>query len=282
MSPFSFRPQVEQLDGRCLPSANPAITINDVAVAEGNSGSGYVVLTASLSAPSTKTVKVDYKTANGTAVAGGDYGAVSGTLTFAPGQSRATFGVLVHGDTQAEPDETFSVRLTNARNATIADGTAVLTLLDDGDAKPSLSISDAAAAKGGYLTFTLSLSTPFTQPVTVDYADEWGNRGTLSFAPGRDGQGDLDLGGPRRRVLQFPLLRARAGRRHAQRPRLSLQRVGQRAHPGRRGDRHRLRGQPRSVVVPHDLRRSGPGVVALLSRRQNAASGRGLKRPVGS
>src|SRR4051794_21306147 len=120
MNRSSFGPQVEALDGRVLPSANPAITLNDVAVAEGNSGSGYVVLTASLSAPSTKTVTVDYKTANGTAVAGSDYDPATGTLKFAPGQTRTTFMVLVRGDTQAESDETFSVRLSNAWNATIA------------------------------------------------------------------------------------------------------------------------------------------------------------------
>jgi hypothetical protein len=137
------------------------------------------VLTASLSAPSTKTVKVDYKTANGTAVAGSDYNAVSGTLTFAPGQTRTTFGVLAHGDTQAEADETFSVRLTNARNATIADGTGVITLRDDGDGLPQINISDASAVEGDVLTFIVTLSKPSTQAVTVDYG--WG---TLTFAPG--------------------------------------------------------------------------------------------------
>src|SRR5262245_18603656 len=179
MNRFSFRPQVEQLDGRCLPSGNPAISINDVAVAEGNSSSGYVVLTASLSAPSTKTVKVDYKTANGTAIAGSDYNAVSGTLTFAPGQTRATVAVLVPGDTQAELDETFSVRLTSARNATIADGTGVVTLLDDGDDLPQISISDSSAMEGDSLVFIVTLSKPSTQTVTVDYSG-----GTLTFAPG--------------------------------------------------------------------------------------------------
>lgn len=183
MSPRSFRPQLEELGSRVLPSANPAISINDVAVAEGNSGSGYVVLTASLSAPSTKTVKVDYKSIDGTAKAGSDYDAVSGTLAFAPGQTRASILVLLHGDTQVEPDESFFIKLSNARSATIADSTGVVTILDDGDAKPGISISDASAVEGEVLTFSVTLSMPSAETVTVDYSGSGGS-GTLTFAPG--------------------------------------------------------------------------------------------------
>lgn len=184
MSPRSFRPQLEELGSRVLPSANPAISISDLAVAEGNSGSGNVVLTATLSAPSTKTVKVDYKSIDGAAKAGSDYDAVSGSLTFAPGQTRASILVPVHGDMHVEPDESFFIQLRNARSATIADGTGVVTILDDGDAKPGISISDAETVEGGFLTFSVTLSMPSTETVTVDYSDSWGWHGTLTFAPG--------------------------------------------------------------------------------------------------
>src|SRR5262249_17525607 len=70
MSRHPFCPQVEALDGRCLPSGNPAVTIGDVSVAE---GSANALIPVSLSAPSTRTVKVDYQTVKGTAVAGSDY-----------------------------------------------------------------------------------------------------------------------------------------------------------------------------------------------------------------
>ena len=50
MSARSFRPQLEELDSRVLPSANPAISISDVAVAEGDSGSTSAVFTVTLSA----------------------------------------------------------------------------------------------------------------------------------------------------------------------------------------------------------------------------------------
>jgi hypothetical protein len=184
MSARSFYPQLEELGSRVLPSANPALTISDATIVEGNAGSQNALVSVNLSGPSTRTVKVDYRTANGTALAGSDYDAVSGTLTFVPGQTRASILVAVRGDLLAEPDETFSIKLSNARNATIANAVGTVTILDDGDAKPGISISDAAAREGDYLNFTVRLSMPSAQPVTVDYCDEWGNRGTLTFAPG--------------------------------------------------------------------------------------------------
>src|SRR5262249_39258873 len=83
-----------------------------------------------------------------------------------------------------EPDESLFVKLSNARNATIADGTGVVTILDDGDAKPGISISDASAVEGDVLTFTVTLSMPSTETVTVDYYDSLGSH-TLTFAPGQ-------------------------------------------------------------------------------------------------
>ena len=64
-----------------------------------------------LSSPATQAVTVDYTTANGTATAGSDYAAASGTLTFPAGVSSRPINVTVNGDTTAEPDETFSVTL---------------------------------------------------------------------------------------------------------------------------------------------------------------------------
>lgn len=92
----------------------PTISINDVNVAEGNSGTTSGAFTVSLSSASTQTVTVDYATADGTAtVAGNDYQSVSGALTFAPGQTTKTISVLVKGDTVNEADETFVVNLSN-------------------------------------------------------------------------------------------------------------------------------------------------------------------------
>jgi hypothetical protein len=84
----------------------------------------------------------------------------------------------VRGDTQIEPDETFSVKLQNPRNATIADGTGVVTIADDGDVRPRPIIDiyggglvlEGTSNGTTLLTFTVSLSAPSAEAVTVTYA----------------------------------------------------------------------------------------------------------------
>ena len=93
----------------------------------------------SLSAAYGQAVTVHYATADGTATAGSDYQAASGTLTFAAGQTSQTITVLVNGDRLAEPTETFFVNLSDPTNAFIADGQGVGTILDD---EPRISIND--------------------------------------------------------------------------------------------------------------------------------------------
>jgi len=120
------------LSGGQVVKAQPTLSINDVSMAEGNSGTTNFVFTVTLSAASNLTVNVDYATANGTAtIADNDYQAVSGTLTFNPGNLTRTITVLVNGDQKFEPDETFFVNLTNAVNATISDSQGVGTIQND-------------------------------------------------------------------------------------------------------------------------------------------------------
>ena len=109
----------------------PALSINDVSVTEGNSGTINAAFTVGLSASSAQTVTVTFSTANGTATAGSDYIAKSGTVTFNPGETSKPIIVLVAGDTIAEPNETFFVNLTSATNATISDGQGKGTIIND-------------------------------------------------------------------------------------------------------------------------------------------------------
>jgi Calx-beta domain-containing protein len=142
-------------------------------------------------------VMVNYATADGTAVAGSDYVATSGTLTFAPGTTTQNITVLVNGDVVAEPNETFFVNLSSPVNATIADAQGVGTILND-DA-PAITIADRAMAEGtGGTTpmpFTVTLSVPTTSTVAVAYAtapgtatgggvDYFDASGTVTFNPG--------------------------------------------------------------------------------------------------
>src|SRR5262249_41038517 len=83
---------------------------------------------------------VTYLTANGSATAPSDFAATNGTLTFAPGEVSKTINVSVAGDTMHEPDENFTISLSNPVGAKIADGTATGTNSDD----------DLAAKPGHY------------------------------------------------------------------------------------------------------------------------------------
>jgi hypothetical protein len=76
-------------------------------------------------------VTVNYSTANGTAMATSDYSATSGRLTFQPGETSRTIAVSIKGDRKRETNETFTVRLSNATGATIADGSATAMILND-------------------------------------------------------------------------------------------------------------------------------------------------------
>jgi hypothetical protein len=180
------------------PPPPPAwLRINDASVTEGNTGTIAATFTVTLSAASTQTITVTYATANGTATAGSDYQAATGTLTFAPGETSKTITVLVNGDRLAEPNETFFVNLSGATNATIADTQGLGTIVDD---EPRISISDVTKSEGKkgkttLFTFTVTLSVAYDQPVTVSFRTEDGTAkastgdyvartGTLTFAPG--------------------------------------------------------------------------------------------------
>ena len=98
----------------------PVISISAAAIAEGHAGRRPMVFTVSLSQASTRPVTVRWGMANGTATAGRDYVATTGSLTFAPGQTRRTITALVIGDRTAEADETFRVGLASPVNATLS------------------------------------------------------------------------------------------------------------------------------------------------------------------
>jgi hypothetical protein len=125
----------------------PTVSIQPAAsVTEGNSGSTTMTLTVTLSAPTSSTVTVVYATANGTATAPSDYVAKTGTLTFVPGVVTQTISITVNGDRTREQSETFSVNVTGATNATVAGGTATVTIVnDDGAALTASGVAPSTA-----------------------------------------------------------------------------------------------------------------------------------------
>jgi hypothetical protein len=106
----------------------PTLSINDVTV---NESAGNAVLQVCLSATSTQQVTVQFATANGTATAGSDYTASTGTVTIPAGQTCANVSVPIINDAVAEPTETFTVNLSSPVNATIGTGTGTVTINDD-------------------------------------------------------------------------------------------------------------------------------------------------------
>ncbi|HUQ87740.1 MAG TPA: Calx-beta domain-containing protein, partial [Vicinamibacterales bacterium] len=175
----------------------PGLSVNDVTIAEGNSGSSVATFTVTLSGPSSQAIAVQYATSNGTATAGSDYTATSGTLTLNPGVVSQTFGVSISGDVTFEPNETFTVTLSNPSGALLTDAAGIGTISND-DAGPTLAINDVSLAEGDSgstpMTFTVSLLPASSGNVTVDYAtvnqtalagsDYTAASGTVVFAPG--------------------------------------------------------------------------------------------------
>jgi hypothetical protein len=173
-----------------------SVSISDVTVTEGNTGTRNATFTVTLAAATGQTVAVAYATADGTAAAGSDYQAKSGTLTFAPGETSKTITVTVKGDRLAEPNETFFVNLSSPTNVTIADGQGQGTIVDD---EPRISISDVSKKEGRKnktsFIFTVTLSVAYDQAVTMSFRtvdgtaitsdnDYVAQTGTLTFAPG--------------------------------------------------------------------------------------------------
>jgi hypothetical protein len=170
----------------------PAISIADVSLTEGNAGTLDAVFTVTLSGSSASNVTVNYATSDGSALAPLDYSTRTGSLVFTPGQVSQQILVPVVGDTIDELDENFTVTLSGAANANIADGTAVGTIQDNDNA-PALSINSSSATEGNNVIFTVTLSGASGQTVSVNYASSDGSAlsgadynavtGTLNFPP---------------------------------------------------------------------------------------------------
>src|SRR5256885_3243288 len=151
----------------------PSLSINNVTVTEGNTGTTNANFIVTLSPASSRTVTVNYATADGTANAPTDYVAIpTTTLTFNPGETTKSISVLVNGDTLDEGNETFTVTLSNPTNATLSTGTGTGTITND-DAPPNVTLSlngSPMAEAGGVATLTANLSWPPSQTVTVNLA----------------------------------------------------------------------------------------------------------------
>jgi YD repeat-containing protein len=142
---------------------------------------------------------IQYATTNGTAISGADYGALSGTLSFAAGTlsgTTQTVNVSLTNDGLDEDNETFTLVLANPSAAVLGQATHTVTI-EDSDSPPTITISDVTVVEGdntGNATFTLTLSSASGRSLSVDYQTNNGNAyagtdysssaGTITFAPG--------------------------------------------------------------------------------------------------
>ncbi|TFH70252.1 hypothetical protein E3V39_15360, partial [Gammaproteobacteria bacterium LSUCC0112] len=148
----------------------PSLAINDVTV---NEAAGTATFTVTRSGATGAAASVDFATKDGTATAGTDYTAATGTVSFAAGETTKTITINISNDDVFEGSETFNVTLSNVTGASISDDTGVGTIKDDGTGTggtdndtPTLSVSSPTVAEGASAVFTLSLSKASTTAVS--------------------------------------------------------------------------------------------------------------------
>jgi hypothetical protein len=187
------------LNDKTWPPAPASLSIDDVTVTEGDQGTVAAVFTVTRKDSLSGTVTVNYSTTGGGAIAGSDFVANSGLLTFADGVATMTITILVSGDVTDEYDQGFYVNLTGASGAVIADSQG-FGLIADNDPTPTLSITNVSVKEGHIrkttlANFIVTLSAPSEKEVWVSFetvnntahtsdGDYASRAGTLRFAPG--------------------------------------------------------------------------------------------------
>lgn len=179
-------------------TGSSSISISDATLTEGDSGTTNLTFTVRMSQMDRRnTTTVNFTTVDGSAIAGTDYTAKSGTVTFKPKDVSETITIPVIGDLTSESNKTFTVQLSNPVNATLGDSAAVGTIIDN-DSAPTLSVSGTSVNEGNSgqtaASVAVTLSKAFTSTVTVNYATVNGSAtagsdytaasGTLTFNPG--------------------------------------------------------------------------------------------------
>lgn len=167
----------------------PQLAISNATVTEG----GTATLTVTRSSATGPAVSVNYASADGSAVAPADYGAVSSTLSFASGETSKTITVNTVNDTAYEGTEGFTVGLSGATGGAIITTATGQVSVTDNDVAPSFAISSASAAEGSSIVMTVTKTGSTNKTLTVNYATANGSAsapadygqltGVLTFLP---------------------------------------------------------------------------------------------------
>lgn len=151
----------------------PSLSINDQAVSQPASGKTTMTFTVTLSTASSAKVSVKYATADGTATSPGDYKAKHGTVSFAAGQTSKPINITIRSNPLGQPNKTFSVLLSDPKNAVIADGSGTGIIINN--QLPGMSIGDVSVNEPSgrstvKATFTVSLTVARPTAIKVKFA----------------------------------------------------------------------------------------------------------------
>ena len=144
----------------------PTIAISDASVLE---DVGSINVTVSLSNVSSETISVDVDTLNGSAISGIDYTEYSNTLIFNPGETSKSVTLSILADTLDEFDESFNVVISNPSNASIANESAKVTIIDS-DLAPAISlVAPVSINEGQNAEYAITLSKISAKDISFDY-----------------------------------------------------------------------------------------------------------------
>ena len=153
----------------------PTVLVDNARVEEGDAGTiTEALVTVRLSSPSSEEVTLTYYTADGTALAVSDYIADRGVLVYPMGVTQQVIAIRILGDRRPEPDEFFSVVVTNVIGAAVGKGIGTVTLHDDDDREVHSLIWSGIPS-------TQTLHKPF--PVSLTAYDRLGGRVTAFSEP---------------------------------------------------------------------------------------------------
>jgi hypothetical protein len=190
---------VTLVDNDSTQGGTPIVSVREVTVDEATEPFARFVVV--LDRPAAQTTSVAWQTVNGSAVAGADFTAASGTLTFLAGQTAGTVEVALTDDALAEGVEQFRLQLSTPAGLLLGASEAVATI-GANDAplspKPMLFVDDLTVSEAdGYAELALRLSAPSASPITVNYftsngfasssnaVDYIAVNSALTFAPGQ-------------------------------------------------------------------------------------------------
>ena len=188
------------------PPTTSVLTVSPVEVLEGDAGGTPVEVKVSLSPAATSLVTVDWALESGSAMANSDFRGTSGSVSFAPGQSERVIMLEVIADTQREAIESFTVVLSNPQGATLGSSRATVTILDDDQDLPVLTVELPASVdeSARRLGARLLLSGDSAGPVDVQLRalsmsavagqDFEGRTETVSWGAGQTGERIVRVG----------------------------------------------------------------------------------------